>query len=153
MPHTAKQAALEAFLHSTEWIRPPFSVSFLAAGEYNENHLVENEDGRYVLRINHGSQLGLGPRQIEYEFQVLKALEPTGVTPRAFFCEPDPGTLQRCAFSVWLRLARAKQRQEASIGKRDGIGKGWAQVPASKTKAGLPQTGTMQTGPHKADEC
>jgi aminoglycoside phosphotransferase (APT) family kinase protein len=93
MPHTAKQAALEAFLHSTEWIRPPFSISFLAAGEYNENHLVVNEDGRYVLRINHGSQLGLGPRQIEYEFQVLKALEPTGVTPRAFFCEPDPGTL------------------------------------------------------------
>jgi len=90
MPDTSKSSAIEDFLRSSDWVRAPFSVSFLAAGEYNENHLVESEHGRYVLRINHGSQLGLGVRQIEYEFQVLKALETTGVTPRAFFCEPDP---------------------------------------------------------------
>ena len=90
MSDRSKSSAIEEFLRSSGWVRAPFSVSFLAAGEYNENHLVEDRSGKSVLRINHGSQLGLGPRQIEYEFQVLKALEPSGVTPRPYFCDPDP---------------------------------------------------------------
>jgi aminoglycoside phosphotransferase (APT) family kinase protein len=62
------------------------SVEFLAAGEYNENFLIQSRSGRYVFRINHGSQLGIDD-QIEYEFKVLKAVEPSGVTPRGFFVD------------------------------------------------------------------
>ena len=61
-------------------------VEFLGAGEYNENYLVHSRSGEYVFRINHGSQLGLD-NQIEYEFRALKAVEPSGVTPRGFFVD------------------------------------------------------------------
>jgi aminoglycoside phosphotransferase (APT) family kinase protein len=66
-------------------------VSFLAAGEYNENHLVRAGGRTLVLRINHGSQLGLDApgEQIRYEYRVLRALEASGVTPRPLFCDPD----------------------------------------------------------------
>ena len=68
----------------------PLEVRFLAAGEYNENYLVTNGNGHaFVFRINHGSQLGLD-RQIEYEFNVLRAVAPSGVTPRPHFVDPDP---------------------------------------------------------------
>ena len=65
-------------------------VEFLAAGEYNENYLVHGRSGKYVFRINHGSQLGLDD-QIEYEFNVLKAVEPSGVTPKVFFVDVNAG--------------------------------------------------------------
>jgi aminoglycoside phosphotransferase (APT) family kinase protein len=65
-------------------------VEFLAAGEYNENYLVHGRTGRYVFRINHGSQLGIDD-QIEYEFRVLRAVEPSGVTPRVFFVDAAAG--------------------------------------------------------------
>jgi predicted Ser/Thr protein kinase len=63
-------------------------VEFLAAGEYNENYLVYARSGKYVFRINHGSQLNLED-QIEYEYRVLKAVEPSGVTPKVFFVDSD----------------------------------------------------------------
>ena len=71
---------IRAFLTTAGWLGNPGRISFLAAGEYNENYLVETATGRYVFRINHGSQLGLTD-QIGYEFSVLKALEKSGVTP------------------------------------------------------------------------
>jgi aminoglycoside phosphotransferase (APT) family kinase protein len=79
------------FVLEKGWLSRVDSVSFLAAGEYNENYLIEAADGRYVFRINRGSQLGLD-RQIAYEFQVLKNLESSGVTPRPFYCEAEPGS-------------------------------------------------------------
>ncbi len=69
--------------------RDDTEVSFLAAGEYNENYLIRSENERYVFRINRGSQLGLD-EQIRYEFSVLKAVEPSEVTPRAYWCDPSP---------------------------------------------------------------
>lgn len=69
------------------------SVEFLAAGEYNENFLVRYSENRSaVFRINYGSQLGL-ENQIEYEFNVLRAVEPSGVTPAPLFCDPSPAGL------------------------------------------------------------
>lgn len=41
------------------WLWDVSGVSFLAAGEYNENFPVEAAYGNFVLRINHGGQLGL----------------------------------------------------------------------------------------------
>jgi aminoglycoside phosphotransferase (APT) family kinase protein len=93
MPDTDRREQIQQFLSDTGWVSPPFSVSFLAAGEYNVNYLVESCDRRYVLRINHGSQLGLGDDQIAYEFKVLTALADSGVTPRPLACHPHPEPL------------------------------------------------------------
>ena len=57
-----------------------FSVRFLAAGEYNENYVIETATDRMVFRINHGTQLGL-EEQMAYEYGVLEAVAPSGVTP------------------------------------------------------------------------
>lgn len=66
-------------------------VTFLAAGEYNENYLVKSSQGSFVFRINHGSQLDLD-NQIEYEFQVLEALSDSGVTPSPLYYSTNPGS-------------------------------------------------------------
>ncbi|MBR9986938.1 MAG: phosphotransferase, partial [Desulfosarcina sp.] len=92
MAEPDKLERIRKFLATSGWIKHPFSVSFLA-GEYNANYLVENEKNRYVLRINHGSQLGLGEDQIAYEFKVLLALAATGVTPHPIACHPHPEPL------------------------------------------------------------
>ena len=81
--------SVASYLQERKEFKEPFQVSFLAAGEYNENYLVETPGERFVFRINHGSQLGLED-QIGYEFQVLKALAGSGVTPRPLFCDPEP---------------------------------------------------------------
>lgn len=75
---------VEQELREQGWVQEPFRASFLAAGEYNENYLVETDFGSSVFRINHGTQLGLD-NQIEYEFGVLQAVAQSGVTPRPFF--------------------------------------------------------------------
>lgn len=86
------------FLTKRGWVQlgdPDEQISFLAAGEYNENYLITVDEiygtAHHVFRINHGSQLGLD-NQIEYEFEVLRALSRSTVTPRPFFCEPNPDT-------------------------------------------------------------
>ena len=93
MPDTERLEQIQQFLSDTGWVFPPFSVTFLAAGEYNANYLVASEDSRSVLRINHGSQLGLGDAQIAYEFTVLTALADSGVTPKPLACHPRPDPL------------------------------------------------------------
>jgi predicted Ser/Thr protein kinase len=81
---------IAAFLEESGWIDENARIEFLAAGEYNENFLLNDSKGsQYVFRINHGSQLGLS-NQIEYEFTVLKALEPSGVTPKVKYYDLHP---------------------------------------------------------------
>lgn len=89
--------SINSFLSDRGWLHitdPEEEIRFLAAGEYNANYLITiNEiygQAQHMFRINHGSQLGLD-RQIEYEYAVLHALSRSGVTPRPFFCEPEPG--------------------------------------------------------------
>jgi aminoglycoside phosphotransferase (APT) family kinase protein len=93
MPDTDKLEQIQQFLTDTGWVSPPFFVTFLAAGEYNANYRIDCEDGPYVLRINHGSQLGLGDDQIAYEYQTLTALADSGVTPKPLACHPRPDPL------------------------------------------------------------
>jgi aminoglycoside phosphotransferase (APT) family kinase protein len=93
MPDTDKLEQIQQFLSDAGWVSPPFHVSFLAAGEYNANYRVESENSPCVLRINHGSQLGLGDDQIAYEFNVLTALADSGVTPKPLACHPRPEPL------------------------------------------------------------
>jgi Ser/Thr protein kinase RdoA (MazF antagonist) len=61
-------------------------LEFLAQGEYNINYLIKDEEEKYVLRLNLGSQLDLDD-QIGYEFSALEALAPSGVTPRPFYLD------------------------------------------------------------------
>ena len=92
MTGSTKAAKIRRFLLREGWLAPINTVSFLAAGEYNENYLVRSNTDSYVFRINHGSQLGLD-NQIEYEFMVLKAVEPSLVTPKAHHFRAAPNTL------------------------------------------------------------
>ena len=73
------------------WLETVEKVSFLAAGEYNENYGVVSKDHQYVFRINHGSQLNqINPQdQILYEFHVLQTVAPSGVTPAVFQAASD----------------------------------------------------------------
>ena len=79
-----KPSQILDFLHQQGWLAGEPSCAFLAAGEYNENYLVSNDQGRFVFRINHGTQLGLD-NQIEYEFRVLSAVSPSQVTPEPYY--------------------------------------------------------------------
>lgn len=84
---------VKAYLLDTGRLGSELEVEFLAAGEYNENYLVKTPQADYVLRLNHGGQLGLD-NQIEYEFTVLQAVAPSGVTPKPRFVDPDPKGLE-----------------------------------------------------------
>ena len=90
-----RREAVFAFVRQAGWadVSSPAAIAFLAAGDYNENWLVRARQGDLVLRINHGSQLGLGARQIVYEFDVLQALAKSGVTPRPHAVESAPHDL------------------------------------------------------------
>ncbi|MEE4111637.1 MAG: aminoglycoside phosphotransferase family protein [Desulfobacteraceae bacterium] len=90
MAGLSKLKQIKTFLATSGWVEQPFSVSFLAAGEYNANYLVQGEKSRCVLRINQGSQLDLGQNQIAYEYKVLEALAESGVTPLPIACHPHP---------------------------------------------------------------
>jgi len=61
-------------------------VEFLAQGEYNINFTLDGMSKKYVFRVNTGSQLGLD-NQIEYEYEALRRLYPSGVTPRPYFVD------------------------------------------------------------------
>jgi hypothetical protein len=92
-----KKNTITRYLHASGWLeelqcRSLSDVSFLAAGEYNENWIVSaaSQDQifnqkHFVFRINHGSQLGLDKEQIRYEFEVLSALKNSAVTPIPYF--------------------------------------------------------------------
>ena len=65
------------------------AVTYLAAGEYNENWLVAGRSPAaaaaiFVCRVNHGTQLDLA-RQAEYEFAALQAVAASSVTPAPYF--------------------------------------------------------------------
>ena len=63
-----------------------YRVSFLAQGEYNINFVIESCDNKYVFRVNTGSQLELD-NQIRYEYDALKTLEISEVTPKVFYVD------------------------------------------------------------------
>ena len=83
---------VQAYLNEQDWKDVPrmhgrsFEVSPLAQGEYNLNYLLSAGDLRLVLRVNIGTQIGRED-QIVYEFQALKLLEHSGVTPRPYFVD------------------------------------------------------------------
>lgn len=67
-------------------LKEPFTIEFLAQGEYNQNFLISAGQKKYVFRLNYGSQLNL-ENQIRYEYQALKWLERTNRTPRVLYVD------------------------------------------------------------------
>ncbi|QEK12982.1 phosphotransferase [Crassaminicella thermophila] len=61
-------------------------VTFLAQGEYNVNFIITDGMKKYVFRVNTGSQLEL-ENQIKYEYDALRALEKSGVTPKVYYVD------------------------------------------------------------------
>ncbi|WP_338471725.1 phosphotransferase [Niallia sp. XMNu-256] len=61
-------------------------VSFLAQGEYNINFVLDSNLNKYVFRVNTGSQME-NENQVRYEYDSIKYLEPSGVTPKVFFLD------------------------------------------------------------------
>ena len=88
------------YLRSADFLTPlgipegtVLDFSPLGQGEYNTNYTFTHPNGqKLVLRINTGSQMHLND-QIGYEFSALKNLEPSGRTPKAFFCDPSRNCL------------------------------------------------------------
>lgn len=74
---------IENFVSERQWVQHIQHIEPIGAGEYNENYKITSSTSNYVFRINHGSQLGID-NQIEYEFQTLKALKHSGVTPNVY---------------------------------------------------------------------
>lgn len=65
-----------------------FSVAFLAQGEYNLNFVVEDDANKWVFRVNTGSQLQID-NQIRYEYEALKRLEISNVTPKVYYVDDN----------------------------------------------------------------
>lgn len=83
------------YIHSADFLSPlglpndtQLSFDLMGQGEYNQNFVFTHplHGQKLVLRINTGSQMHLD-NQIEYEFSALKALEASGRTPKALFCD------------------------------------------------------------------
>ena len=92
MPDESFSADVERYLESPP--HPPHrGVEFLARGEYSLNYLVRG-DPDLVARLVTGTQMGLPLReQAAYEHHALTLLAPSGVTPRPYHVDPDPGDL------------------------------------------------------------
>lgn len=56
----------------------------MTPGSYNLNYHVVVDDIRFIFRVNIRAQSGLS-NQIDYEFKVMKFLEPYQITARAFY--------------------------------------------------------------------
>ncbi len=87
---------IRRFCTAHGWVEPVGDVTCLAAGEYNESWRVTGSSSaadvhQLVCRINHGTQLQLDD-QAAYEFAVLRAVAPSGVTPIPYLLSADaPG--------------------------------------------------------------
>lgn len=65
------------------------NINLLGSGEYNINFLYDyTKDEKRILRLNMKSQMNLS-RQIKYEYETLKMLENSGVTPKVYEINED----------------------------------------------------------------
>lgn len=70
-----------------------YKINFLAQGEYNINYTIDDIDKKYVFRVNTGSQIDV-ESQIRYEYNCIKRLEESGVTPKAYFVDDSKSYFQ-----------------------------------------------------------
>jgi rSAM/selenodomain-associated transferase 1 len=68
------------------------SIEFIGAEGYNINYAYRKGNEKRILRINKGSQTKT-KNQIIYEYNSLKILEKSGVTPKAFYYDSGNGLI------------------------------------------------------------
>ena len=91
---------VEAYLSERSWHDVPvmadrtFRVIPLAQGEYNLNYLLADDETHLVLRVNIGTQIGRED-QIHYEYNALRLLESSGVTPTPYFVDDTRAQIDR----------------------------------------------------------
>ena len=71
----------------------PVVIHPLAQGEYNMNYLLSQAGNRWVLRVNMGSKIDRLD-QIAYEFNALRLLETSGVTPKPYWLDDQKVDLE-----------------------------------------------------------
>ncbi|WP_457577007.1 aminoglycoside phosphotransferase family protein [Desulfomarina sp.] len=71
-----------------------FTVHPLARGEYNLNYLLRGKTSNLVFRVNMGTQINRDD-QILYEFNTLKLLKDSGVTPIPVFADDSRKIIDR----------------------------------------------------------
>ena len=85
--------ASEVYEYLSERLDEPLadeSVGFLAQGEYSLNFLVRGAKDSYVARLVTGTQIGLPlGEQAVYEYDALRLLAPSGVTPKPRLVDPN----------------------------------------------------------------
>ena len=99
-PFQRYRAEVERYLRQQSWEDVPvmagrnFEVLPLARGEYNLNFLLKSTDLQLIFRVNIGTQIDRED-QILYEFQALRLLEGSGVTPRPWFVDDSRRLIDR----------------------------------------------------------
>ena len=80
------QNDIDVYLSYSNLLDDNHQVIFLSESESNINFLIDVGAEKYVFRLNKISQLGLR-NQIRYEYDALKTLERSYVTPTTFFLD------------------------------------------------------------------
>ncbi len=99
-PFSCYQHQVEHYLHIAPWQNSipgeddHFTVLPLAGGEYNLNYLLKGKTINLVFRVNMGTQINRDD-QILYEFNTLKLLKNSGVTPIPFFVDDSREIIDR----------------------------------------------------------
>lgn len=77
---------IDVYLSYSNLLDNNHKVIFLSESETNINFLIDAESEKYVFRLNKISKFGL-KNQIRYEYDALKFLEKSYVTPKTFFLD------------------------------------------------------------------
>ena len=77
---------IDMYLGYSNLLDDKHKVVFLTESESNINFLIDVGAEKYIFRLSKNSQLGLR-NQIKYEYDALKILEKSYVTPRTFFLD------------------------------------------------------------------
>ena len=77
---------IDTYLGYSDLLDDNHKIIFLSESESNINFLVDAKEQKYLFRLNKKSKLGLR-NQIRYEYDALKTLEKSHVTPRTFFLD------------------------------------------------------------------
>ncbi len=91
---------VERYLADTDWSGVSamagrrFRVEPLAGGEYNLNYRLVSSDAVLVFRVNIGTQINRDD-QVAYEYNALKLLHTSGVTPVGYFVDDSRRRIDR----------------------------------------------------------
>lgn len=78
--------SIDIYLGYSNLLDDNHEVIFLSESENNINFLIDAKEQKYLFRLNKKSELGLR-NQIKYEYDALKTLEKSHVTPRTFLLD------------------------------------------------------------------